>query len=126
MQITPIYAAIFGLMFVALSYRVIHIRKSLKVALGDGGDSKLCRAIRVHGNFVEYVPLTLMLIGFVENQTHNAVLVHALCIVFLLARLAHAYGVSQVGEDLRFRVAGLFTTGIVISVSSVTLLIGGL
>jgi uncharacterized membrane protein YecN with MAPEG domain len=123
MLITPYYAAILALIFVALSFRVIRIRQQLKVSLGDGKDKQLKRAIRVHGNFAEYVPLTLIMIYFVEIQSHNALLIHGLCTVFILARLSHIYGVSQVKENLIFRVFGLFITGCVISISAIAIII---
>ncbi|MFE8071127.1 MAPEG family protein [Marinobacteraceae bacterium S3BR75-40.1] len=125
MLVTPYYAAIFGLVLVVLSFRVIRIRQHLAVAMGDGGNYRLRRAVRVHGNFTEYVPLTLLLIYFAELAWQNALVAHALCSLLLLARLFHAYGVSQVREDLRFRVFGLAVTGGVISVSALLILVGG-
>jgi uncharacterized membrane protein YecN with MAPEG domain len=122
MLITPYYAALLALIFVALSFRVIRIRQQLKVSLGDGKDKQLKRAIRVHGNFAEYVPLTLMMIYFVEIQSHNALLIHWLCTVFILARLSHIYGVSQLKENLMFRVFGLFITGSVICTAAIVIL----
>lgn len=123
MLLTPYYAAILALIYVALSFRVIRIRQQLKVSLGDGKDKQLKRAIRVHGNFAEYVPLTLMMIYFVEIQSHNALLIHGLCTVLILARLSHIYGVSQLKENLMFRVFGLFITGCVISISAIAIII---
>ena len=36
--ITPIYAALLGLLFILLSVRVIQLRRQESVALGDGGN----------------------------------------------------------------------------------------
>jgi uncharacterized membrane protein YecN with MAPEG domain len=33
---------------------------------GDGGDPEMSQAIRAHGNFAEYVPLGLILLGLVR------------------------------------------------------------
>ena len=38
-------------------------RNRHKIGIGDGGDKALARKIRVHGNFVEYVPLGLLLMA---------------------------------------------------------------
>jgi len=81
------------------------------------------RAIRVHGNFAEYVPITLIMIYFVETQGQNITLVHGLGSAFLLARISHIYGVSQIKENIVFRVFGLFVTGCVLSISALTLLL---
>lgn len=126
MLITPLYAAVFGLFFVFLSARVIWIRRHYKVAFGVGEHKKLERAVRVHGNFSEYVPLTFLLIYFVEIENTNAMWIHALSITFLVARCSHAFGVSRIKEDLRFRVCGLFLTGVVICASALMILVGRL
>ena len=54
MTITPVYAALLGLLFIALSVRVIRLRRSRKVAVGARGDEAIERAMRVHANFAEY------------------------------------------------------------------------
>jgi len=62
MHIVPLYAALLALIFVALSVRTLRMRRRLRIAVGDGGDTALLRAMRVHANFAEYVPLSLLLI----------------------------------------------------------------
>ena len=64
--ITTIYASLLGLLFVALSLRVIRTRGCVGVALGSGADPLLQRAVRVQANFAEYVPLALVLMALVE------------------------------------------------------------
>jgi len=61
MTILPIYAALLALLFVLLSIRTIRTRHSRGVALGHGDDPAMLRAMRVHANFAEYVPLALLL-----------------------------------------------------------------
>ena len=63
---TPLYAALLALLFVVLSGRVIKQRLKHQVGLGDGGQPALVRAIRVHGNFIENVPLALLLLLMYE------------------------------------------------------------
>lgn len=90
MTVTPVYAAVPGLIFVALSIRTISMRRRHRVAVGDGGNAELRRAMRVHANFAEYVPLALLLIFFVEHDGTKTLLVHALCFALLSGRLLHA------------------------------------
>ena len=97
LQIVPLYASLLALLFVLLSVRVIATRRRQKIALGDGDNPALRRAMRVQANFAEYVPLALILITFVELQAAPGVLVHLLGALLLAARLIHAYGVS--GEN---------------------------
>ncbi len=110
MQILPLYAALLALLFVALSVRTLRLRHSLKIGIGDAGNSQMLRAMRVHSNFAEYVPLALVLLFLVEGQGAPAWLVHALGLCLLLDRSAHAYGVSQTRENFAFRVAGMAMT----------------
>ena len=118
-QIVPIYAGLLGLVFIFLSVRVIRARRQERVALGDGGNPRLRRAIRVHANFAEYVPLALILIAFAELQGQPGVLVHTLGLALLVGRLIHAFGVSQENETFRYRTAGMSLTFIAIAAASV-------
>lgn len=123
--IVPAYAAILALLYIYLSTRVIRLRTALRVAIGHGGHSILERTQRVHGNFAEYVPFTLLLLMFVEMQDRPHWLVHALCLALLAARLLHAYGVSQEREDVRIRIIGAAVTFGVIGIAAVALLVHG-
>ena len=118
MHTTPLYAAIFGLGFTALSFRTVLLRRMLKVAVGYGDQPILIRAISVHANFAEYVPLALLLIFFLETQTQAGMLIHILCIALLIGRVIHAFGVSQVNENYNLRTIGMvLTLGVIISTS---------
>lgn len=110
MTITPLYAALLGLFFVALSARTIMARRKLQIALGDNGDPSMLRAIRVHANFAEYVPISLILLALVEGTGAASWFVHLLGTSLLLGRLSHAFGVSQVKENFAFRVSGVALT----------------
>ena len=116
--ITPIYAALLGLIFVVLSIKTIIIRRQNKVAVGDGNNLLLPRAMRVHANFAEYTPIAIILVGFVEGLKYNVIIVHILLTAFLLGRIIHAYGLSKIDEDFRFRVFGMVLTFNVITISS--------
>jgi uncharacterized protein len=122
-HIVPIYAAMLALIFIALSGRTLRLRRKLKIGLGDAGDQRMLRAMRVHANFAEYVPLSLLLILLVELQGTRVALVHALGLALLFARLAHAYGVSQAEEPLSFRIVGIVLTFMSISASALVLIL---
>ena len=122
-SIVPVYAALLALLYILLSLRVIRIRRQERIGVGDGNNARLRRAIRVHGNFGEYVPFSLILATFVELQQFASTTVHALCVILIIGRLSHAYGVSQEKEDYRFRVVGMVLTFTTI-VTSALLLVG--
>ena len=123
MPATPTYAALLGLMFVGLSLRTIRLRRRFRVAIGDGRNPLLQRAMRVNANFAEYVPLALLLIWFVELHDGPRLHVHVLGSALLIGRLLHAWGVSQEKENFRHRVAGLMLTFAVMISASLAVLI---
>jgi uncharacterized membrane protein YecN with MAPEG domain len=124
MPIVPLYAALFGLFFVFLSVRTLLLRRTLGIAVGDGGNQLLLRASRVHSNFAEYVPLSLLLVFFVESQGYPNALVHTLCISLFAGRISHAFGVSRTPENYRYRVFGMAMTFFALVAAALTLLSG--
>ena len=110
MTIVPAYSALFALFFIVLSARTILARRSAQIAIGTGGDKMLERTARVHANFSEYVPFTLVLLTFAEMRSINHIVIHLLCLTLLLGRLLHAWGVSKKHENFKFRVTGMMLT----------------
>jgi len=121
--ITSLYAAILALLFYKLSMRTIQLRRSLRIPIGDGGEPQMIRAMRVHANFAEYVPLALVLLFLVESNGAPGWVVHVLGLLLLTGRLLHAGGVSRVKEDFRLRIAGMRMTFIMLIAASVYLLV---
>lgn len=121
-MITPIYAALLALLYVYLSARVIKLRMKYQVGIGDGQQTLLTRAIRVQGNFGEYVPFALLLVWMYETLSGGPIVVHVLGGALLAGRLLHAYGVSQKHEVLKYRQIGMVMTFVVIVVSALLLL----
>lgn len=121
--VVPFYAALLALLFVALSIRVIKTRRRERVAIGDGDNPRLRRIIGVHNNFAQYVPLTLLLLAFVELAAAPLLLVHILCLMLLIGRCIHAYGVSQASENFRFRALGMRLTFAAIVLAALYLLV---
>lgn len=109
-QIIPFYASLLVLLFIYLSVRVVRVRRALQVGIGDAGDKRLLRAIRVQANFAEYVPIALILLLALELQAFYPWALHLLAATLLVGRLLHAYGVSQSREQLAFRIAGMACT----------------
>jgi len=124
--IVPAYAAILGLLFAVISFRVANMRRKMRIGLGTGGDRQLERYIRAQGNFAEYVPMALILLTFLELQEWQGWLVHLLCALLLVARAVHALGIASEPEDIRFRATALIATLTVLIVTSILLLAGGI
>jgi uncharacterized membrane protein YecN with MAPEG domain len=103
---TVFYAGLLGLLALALAIRVSRTRAATKIPLGDGGNETMQRAIRAHANFIEFVPLCLILIGLLEMAHAPRWLVHGLGIALVIARLLHAWGMSQASGPSLGRNAG--------------------
>lgn len=114
LTIVPIFSAIFAVFFVLLSVNVIRARRRHKVGIGTGQNTAVERAMRVHANFAEYVPLALLLILMLEINKESNLLVIGLCSALLVGRLVHAFGVSMENERFIFRVTGMGATFTVI------------
>jgi uncharacterized membrane protein YecN with MAPEG domain len=122
-KITAIYAAILAVFYVVLTVRVIRQRYRAKASLGDAGDALLQRAIRVHGNFAEFVPFALLLIALAELNGSPSWSIHVLGSVLVLARLSHAYGLTS--GTLKFRSVGVVATFVVLLGAALHAIIGG-
>lgn len=124
--ITSFYAGLFAIIFVALSGWVVGGRVQKQTLFGDNGDDALTRRIRSHGNFAEYVPFALLLIGLLEASGASRVLIQVLCIVLLVARLLHPVGMfapENSPQQFACRGGGILTTFLVILVAGLVLLV---
>lgn len=122
-MITPVYASLLAMLFVYLSVRTIGLRRSLRIGLGHAENPLMLRAMRVHANFAEYVPLALVLVFFVESSSAPPLLVHALGAALLIGRVSHAFGVSREPEQFAYRIFGMAMTFSVLSLSALYVLV---
>jgi uncharacterized protein len=150
--VTSIYAALLAVLFVYLAFRVIRLRRALKIAIGNGENAvetsnptiahlsniqannlqaststqnqlKLLRAIRAHANFAEYVPFALILMVLLELKGFNHFWLHAFGMILLFGRFIHAYGISQLNEYFLFRILGMVLSFTVILGMAIILLL---
>jgi uncharacterized membrane protein YecN with MAPEG domain len=123
MPVFFVCAGLLGLLAVSLTISVGRMRTTKKIWLGDGGDPEMLAAIRAHGNFMEYVPLCLVLI-YVVSDFYGFWVVAGLSLVLLLSRVLHAGGI--LGFIPLGRLLGAMGTTILLAVVSVMLVISGI
>jgi uncharacterized membrane protein YecN with MAPEG domain len=97
--IAAFYAGLIGLLLILFAFRVSFLRRRLKVALGDGGDESLRRAIRVHANAVEWALPILLLLTLAELNRASPLLLHICGIALVAGRVIHALGLSRTGKS---------------------------
>jgi uncharacterized membrane protein YecN with MAPEG domain len=90
-----LYAALLGLLLSALSVTGVLARRRVRVGLGTGNDEAMQQAVRVQGNFTEYVPFAVVLLVIAEITGMPLAAVHAAGIVLVASRLVHAWGLSH-------------------------------
>ena len=110
LMITGLYAALLGLIFIALSIQVIKARRKHMVSLGDGNIDDLQRATRAHANFSEYVPLCIILLLIAELTSQADVFLHICGIALVFGRIAHAYGLVTTAGASWGRISGTLAT----------------
>lgn len=108
--ITTMLAGVLALILVWLTWATIGQRVKSETEIGDGGNLQLQRAIRCHGNFIEYAPLALILIGLLEFQNAPDFLVMGLAGAFVIARLLHPIGMKMDKAPNAPRVIGTMGT----------------
>lgn len=91
-QVTALYALPLAILFLVLWFRVTTTRSNLKVSIGDAGDTGLHEKIRQHGNFVEWVPIVLILMIIAEGNKADAIWLHVSGALLLIGRLVHPFG----------------------------------
>jgi uncharacterized membrane protein YecN with MAPEG domain len=117
LPVTALYAGLLGLYAVWLAMQVIRARHTYRVALGTP-HRMVERAARAHGNFSEYAPLGLVLIGLCEINGLPAWAVHALGTTLVVGRVVHAVGIAREPEIMRWRMVGMSLTFAVLGVAA--------
>ncbi|MEO7433503.1 MAG: MAPEG family protein [Dokdonella sp.] len=122
MHITGIYVALATLLVLVLAGRVSTGRRTHKLSLGDGGHADMVARIRAHANALENLPLALLLLLMLElNQTHPLWL-HVFGCLLIVARIAHAIGMSGARSMGVGRLIGTVATWLLMGVMALLLL----
>ena len=116
------YAALCGLLLIALSVQVVLARRRYRVSLGAGSEAGMEQAMRVQANFSEYVPLALVLLVLSELSGLPLPAVHAAGIGLVASRVLHAWGLSHSAGRSFGRFYGTAGTWLVVTALSLWLL----
>ncbi len=122
--ITSLYAGVLALIFVGLSGWVVAGRMQTDTLQGSGGDA-LSRRIGAQGNFAQYVPFALLLMGLLEASGASHTLIHGLGLVLVVSRLLHPVGMlapKNSPQQYVGRGGGILSTLVVILVAALALI----
>lgn len=118
LPITGLFAALMTLLYIVLAIRIIRLRWREQVGIGTGESLPLKAAVRVHGNFTEYVPLALILMALMESNGASSGLLYALGGLLFVARVCHAVGLTMsIGVSI-YRTIGVLGTFAMLLISA--------
>jgi uncharacterized membrane protein YecN with MAPEG domain len=108
-----------------LAINVSRLRIKHRISWGDGNNKDLMKAIRVHANGIEQLPIYgLLILALIFSGTSNSVLAY-LSIAFTFSRLTHAYGMlyrkpilRQVGAAITYLLQGIAIVWLLTSVNA--------
>ncbi len=124
-EVTALHAGILGLMVIVLATFPGLKRGKLGIGAGNTGNEELELAMRRHGNFVEWVPLVLILIGLLELRGVGSNVIHGLGAGLVVARFLHAVGISHTPGGAA-RSIGAAATALITAVCSIWLIVGSI
>jgi len=105
---TALYASLATFLIIHLSFNVIKLRRKHQVSIGYGGKQDLKLAITAQATSVEYLPISLLLLLFLELNQGNLILLHLLGILMISSRALHANSILT--ENLTQRLWAMQTT----------------
>jgi len=95
LQAAALWVGLHILLMGYLKLRVGATRGKTKVNFGDGDNEQMQRSLRVQGNAVEDVPVTLIGLVMLALVTAPLSLIHAVGGVLLVSRVLHAFGLGK-------------------------------
>mmetsp|Transcript_31881 Transcript_31881/g.51770 ORF Transcript_31881/g.51770 Transcript_31881/m.51770 type:complete len:133 (-) Transcript_31881:192-590(-) len=129
MHITALYGGALTLWYLVLTARVILYRRENLIGLGDGNNNTMQRRIRAHGNFAEYVPLTLLLLYLLETSGarffSSPFFIHLIGALLLIGRLLHGYSLSFTELNMFGRQGGMALTLLAMGISGLSVFFVG-
>lgn len=121
-MVTALYTGILGILLIILSALVIRGRFKYQAGVGDNGNEAMQRCIRVQGNFVEYVPVAILLMMMCEMSGTQAQTIHYLGIGLVVSRILHAVGLTCSSGPTPPRFLGTIGTFLLILIMSTMLI----
>jgi uncharacterized membrane protein YecN with MAPEG domain len=97
MPITLMYASIMAAFALVLSFGAGSFRGNtvISVLFGDPANMELAEKVRRHQNFLEYVPMVLIMFGAIEISGGSSMFLYIVGDLLIIARIAHAIGLKH-------------------------------
>ena len=115
MEVTITFTVFLSLFMIVLAVRVLDLRGSPVTKFfhkrnREIDPNDLERAIRGHGNLIEYDPLFLILMLALELSDASVTMLYMSGIIFTLGRLMHGIAFSFMKKNVFLRIGGMVLT----------------
>jgi uncharacterized membrane protein YecN with MAPEG domain len=119
--VTLTYASLFALFALVLSFRAGSFRgkSGVSILFGEPVNMELAERVRVHQNFLEYVPMILIMMGALEASGVSRMFLYVVGDLLVVSRIAHAIGLKH---DNMAHIGRLIGAG---GTALITLVMGG-
>jgi uncharacterized protein len=117
LPIIGLFVALFGFMLIVMTVEVGLRRGKVCVLLLNGGNEMLLRRIGSHANFLEYVPLALILVALLGANGASATFLYSTGTVLLVARALHYFTLTFFDSSRIRPISMLGTTGVIIALA---------
>lgn len=103
LAITALYALVLALIGSYLAFRAGGRRGATGISIWYGDDTQLALEMRRHANFVEFVPLALILMAIVELNGIAPWVLHTAGGILVVSRVLHPIGLhaDEISSPLR-------------------------
>ncbi len=105
LPITLSTASMLVMVYFMLLLPIGKLRMTHHISIGDGGNPDLLMRMRTQANFVEYVPLMLVLMALLEGAGANRQVLAIAGILLILFRILHFLGMPRPAPNA-FRAIG--------------------
>jgi len=121
LPITLMYAGIFAIFALVLSFKAGSTRgkSGVSILFGHPADMDLAEKVRVHQNFLEYVPLFLIVFAALEINGVSPLFLYIVGDLMIISRIAHAIGLKHDNMGHIGRLIGAGGTALLTLVCSV-------
>jgi uncharacterized membrane protein YecN with MAPEG domain len=120
LPITLMYASFLALFALVLSFKAGTARgkTGLSVLFGEPANLDLAQKVRVHQNFLEYVPIFLIVFAAIEANGGSSMFLYVVGDLMIISRIAHAIGLRHDNMGHKGRLIGAGGTALLTVVTA--------
>lgn len=120
LPITALYAGLLAIFALYLSFQAGSTRgkTGISILFGDPVNMELAEKVRRHQNFLEYVPMILILMALIEINGGSGMYLHIAGILLVVCRVAHNIGLKHDNMGHPGRAVGAGGTALITLVSA--------